>query len=47
MTRVTLDAPAIDGKAAAGLIDFFAGTRAADGGTEADYVTLDGGGRPK
>ncbi|MEV7959024.1 CocE/NonD family hydrolase [Streptomyces sp. NPDC058316] len=44
---ITLDDPAIDGKAAAGLIDFLAGTRAADDGTKADYVTEDGTGDPR
>ncbi|MFE4798552.1 CocE/NonD family hydrolase [Streptomyces sp. NPDC056708] len=44
---ITLDDPAIDGKAAAGLIDFLAGTRAADDGTRADYVTRDGEGDPR
>ncbi|MFJ8869368.1 CocE/NonD family hydrolase [Streptomyces sp. NPDC102473] len=43
---ITLDDPAIDGKAASGLVDFLAGTRAADDGTEADYVTSDGPGDP-
>ncbi|MEU6016430.1 CocE/NonD family hydrolase [Streptomyces sp. NPDC047515] len=44
---ITLDDPAIDGKAAAGLIDFLAGTRSADDGTKADYVTKDGTGDPR
>ncbi|WP_385623783.1 MULTISPECIES: CocE/NonD family hydrolase [unclassified Streptomyces] len=44
---ITLDDPAIDGRAAAGLIDFLAGTRAADDGTKADYVTADGAGDPR
>ncbi|WP_405851842.1 CocE/NonD family hydrolase [Streptomyces sp. NBC_01369] len=44
---ITLDDPAIDGRAAAGLIDFLAGTRAADDGTKADYVTEDGAGDPR
>ncbi|MFD0337715.1 CocE/NonD family hydrolase [Streptomyces sp. NPDC127117] len=44
---ITLDDPAIDGRAAAGLIDFLAGTRAADDGTKADYVTEDGEGDPR
>ncbi|MEV8225453.1 CocE/NonD family hydrolase [Streptomyces sp. NPDC079167] len=43
---ITLDDPAIDGKAASGLVDFLAGTRAADDGTKADYVTTDGPGDP-
>lgn len=44
---ITLDDPAVDGKAASGLIDFLAGTRAADDGTRADYVTGDGPGDPR
>ncbi|MFD9498174.1 CocE/NonD family hydrolase [Streptomyces sp. NPDC060035] len=44
---ITLDDPAVDGKAASGLIDFLAGTRAADDGTKADYVTGDGPGDPR
>ncbi|WP_392673886.1 CocE/NonD family hydrolase [Streptomyces sp. LN785] len=44
---ITLDDPAIDGRAATGLIDFLAGTRAADDGTEADFVTRDGKGDPR
>ena len=44
---ITLDDPAVDGKAASGLLDFLAGTRAADDGTEADYVTKDGAGDPR
>ncbi|MEV5199465.1 CocE/NonD family hydrolase [Streptomyces sp. NPDC053720] len=44
---ITLDDPVIDGRAAAGLIDFLAGTRAADDGTKADYVTEDGAGDPR
>ncbi|MFJ3083769.1 CocE/NonD family hydrolase [Streptomyces halstedii] len=44
---ITLDAPDIDGKAASGLIDFLAGTRAADDGTTADYVLSDGPGDPR
>lgn len=43
---ITLDDPAIDGKAASGLVDFLAGTRAADDGTEVDYVTTDAPGDP-
>ncbi|MEV5162903.1 CocE/NonD family hydrolase [Streptomyces sp. NPDC053728] len=43
---ITLDDPAIDGKAASGLVDFLAGTRAADDGTKADYVTSDAPGDP-
>ncbi|WP_327372213.1 CocE/NonD family hydrolase [Streptomyces sp. NBC_01217] len=44
---ITLDDPAIDGRAAAGLVDFLAGTRAADDGTKADFVTKDGKGDPR
>ncbi|MGW3091440.1 CocE/NonD family hydrolase [Streptomyces sp. NPDC001108] len=44
---ITLDDPAVDGRAAAGLIDFLAGTRAADDGTRADYVVQDGAGDPR
>ncbi|MEW2069787.1 CocE/NonD family hydrolase [Streptomyces sp. NPDC007346] len=44
---ITLDDPAIDGKAAGGLIDFLGGTRAADDGTRADYVVRDGEGDPR
>ncbi|MGW0859613.1 CocE/NonD family hydrolase [Streptomyces sp. NPDC002690] len=44
---ITLDAPEADGKAASGLVDFLAGTRAADDGTKADFVQLDGAGDPR
>ncbi len=44
---ITLDDPAIDGKAASGLLDFLGGTRAADDGTRADYVVGDGRGDPR
>ncbi|OKJ21413.1 peptidase S15 [Streptomyces sp. CB00316] len=44
---ITLDAPAIDGRAASGLLDFLGGTRAADDGTRADYVVQDGAGDPR
>ncbi|MFI7235243.1 CocE/NonD family hydrolase [Streptomyces cyaneofuscatus] len=44
---ITLDDPAIDGKAASGLLDFLGGTRAADDGTRADYVVQDGQGDPR
>jgi len=44
---ITLDDPAIDGKAASGLLDFLAGSRAADDGTRADYVVQDGDGDPR
>ncbi|MFB7707750.1 CocE/NonD family hydrolase [Streptomyces sp. NPDC056105] len=44
---VSLDDPRVDGAAASGLVDFLAGTRAADDGTKADYVTRDGKGDPR
>lgn len=44
---ISLDDPDIDGTAASGLIDFLAGQRAADDGTKADFVTLDGRGDPR
>ncbi|ARF76352.1 peptidase S15 [Kitasatospora albolonga] len=44
---ITLNDPAIDGKAASGLLDFLGGTRAADDGTRADYVVQDGEGDPR
>ncbi|MFD5073305.1 CocE/NonD family hydrolase [Streptomyces sp. NPDC058371] len=44
---ISLDDPRIDGAAASGLIDFLAGRRAADDGTKADFVTLDGKGDPR
>lgn len=44
---ITLDDPAIDGKAASGLLDFLGGTRAADDGTRADYVVQDDEGDPR
>lgn len=44
---ISLDDPAIDGRAASRLIDFLAGTRAADDGTKADFVTLDSKGDPR
>jgi len=43
---ITLDDPAADGRAASGLVDFLAGTRAADDGTKADYVASDAPGDP-
>ncbi|MGW1816082.1 CocE/NonD family hydrolase [Streptomyces sp. NPDC002125] len=43
---ITLDDPAIDGRAASGLVDFLGGTRAADDGTKADFVTADAPGDP-
>ncbi|MGW7096099.1 CocE/NonD family hydrolase [Streptomyces sp. NPDC054874] len=44
---ITLDDPAIDGKAAGELLDFLGGVRAADDGTEADFVTQDADGDPR
>ncbi|MFJ2900080.1 CocE/NonD family hydrolase [Streptomyces sp. NPDC087218] len=44
---ITLDDPAVDGRAATALIDFLAGTRAADDGTRADFVAQDGDGDPR
>ncbi|MGX1668415.1 CocE/NonD family hydrolase [Streptomyces sp. NPDC055400] len=44
---VSLDDPRIDGAAASGLVDFLAGTHAAEDGTKADYVTKDGKGDPR
>ncbi|MGW4159793.1 CocE/NonD family hydrolase [Streptomyces sp. NPDC004788] len=44
---ISLDDPRIDGQAAARLVDFLAGTRAADDGTRADFVTQDGTGDPR
>lgn len=44
---ISLDDPAIDGKAASALIDFLAGTRAADDGTRIDDVVLDGPNDPR
>lgn len=44
---ISLDDPRIDATAASALIDFLAGTRAADDGTKADFVTLDGPGDPR
>ncbi|MGA5003138.1 CocE/NonD family hydrolase [Streptomyces arboris] len=44
---INLDDPAIDGKAASGLLDFLGSTRAADDGTRADYVVQDGEGDPR
>ncbi|MDN3021918.1 CocE/NonD family hydrolase [Streptomyces sp. S.PB5] len=44
---ISLDDPGIDGTAASRLIDFLAGKRAADDGTEADFVTLDAKGDPR
>lgn len=44
---ISLDDPGIDGTAASRLIDFLGGSRAADDGTKADFVTLDGAGDPR
>ncbi|WP_331447362.1 CocE/NonD family hydrolase [Streptomyces xanthochromogenes] len=44
---ISLDDPAIDGRAASRLIDFLAGTRAADDGTRVDFVTRDRPGDPR
>ena len=44
---VSLDDPRIDGQAAARLLDFLAGARAADDGTRVDYVLQDGAGDPR
>lgn len=44
---ISLDDPRVDGMAASGLVDFLAGTRAADDGTKVDFVTRDGRGDPR
>ncbi|MEV3857225.1 CocE/NonD family hydrolase [Streptomyces sp. NPDC050095] len=44
---ISLDDPRIDGRAASALVDFLAGTRAADDGTKVDYVTTDKKGDPR
>ncbi|MFJ9538402.1 CocE/NonD family hydrolase [Streptomyces sp. NPDC101225] len=44
---ISLDDPGVDGTAASRLVDFLGGTRAADDGTRADYVTLDRAGDPR
>ncbi|WP_210584887.1 CocE/NonD family hydrolase [Streptomyces sp. GESEQ-35] len=44
---ISLDDPAVDGAAASQLVDFLAGKRSADDGTNADFVTLDGPGDPR
>ncbi|WP_432177193.1 CocE/NonD family hydrolase [Streptomyces sp. Tue6028] len=44
---ISLDDPRIDGVAASRLVDFLAGTRAADDGTRADYVARDGKADPR
>ncbi|WP_394429107.1 CocE/NonD family hydrolase [Streptomyces sp. SGAir0957] len=44
---ISLDDPRIDGRAASALVDFLAGTRAADDGTTIDYVSADRKGDPR
>ncbi|MFE6102069.1 CocE/NonD family hydrolase [Streptomyces laurentii] len=44
---ISLDDPRTDGVAAAGLVDFLAGRRAADDGTRADFVAQDAPGDPR
>ncbi|MDV5149335.1 CocE/NonD family hydrolase [Streptomyces sp. SBC-4] len=44
---ISLDDPEIDGRAAARLVDFLAGTRAADDGTRVEFVVRDGAGDPR
>ncbi|MER7540159.1 CocE/NonD family hydrolase [Streptomyces sp. NPDC097704] len=44
---ISLDSPEADGRAAARLVDFLAGTRTADDGTRADFVVRDGAGDPR
>ncbi|MFI8826258.1 CocE/NonD family hydrolase [Streptomyces sp. NPDC053431] len=44
---VSLDDPRIDGRAATRLVDFLAGTRAADDGTRVDFVTKDAADDPR
>ncbi len=44
---ISLDDPDIDGAAAAQLVDFLGGKRAADDGSTADFVTLDAPGDPR
>jgi putative CocE/NonD family hydrolase len=44
---ISLDDPRIDGRAASQLVSFLGGSRAADNGTEVDYVTRDGVGDPR
>ncbi|MEV5949005.1 CocE/NonD family hydrolase [Streptomyces sp. NPDC051993] len=44
---ISLDDPGSDGRAASRLIDFLAGTRAADDGTRIGFVTKDGPGDPR
>ncbi len=44
---ITLDDPAVDGRAASELLDFLGGLRTADDGTRADYVTRDAEGDPR
>ncbi|MEU8762629.1 CocE/NonD family hydrolase [Streptomyces sp. NPDC048659] len=44
---ISLDDPRVDGAAASRLVDFLAGTRAADDGTRVDFVVRDGAGDPR
>ncbi|MET9951311.1 CocE/NonD family hydrolase [Streptomyces sp. NPDC006339] len=44
---ISLDDPRVDGQAAARLVDFLAGSRAADDGTRVDFVTKDGANDPR
>ncbi|MEU7292609.1 CocE/NonD family hydrolase [Streptomyces exfoliatus] len=44
---ISLDDPEIDGRVAARLVDFLAGSLAADDGTRADFVTQDGADDPR
>ncbi|MGW3558986.1 CocE/NonD family hydrolase [Streptomyces sp. NPDC000963] len=44
---ISLDDPETDGRAASRLVDFLAGTRAADDGTRVDFVTRDGADDPR
>ncbi|AYG79479.1 hypothetical protein DWB77_01594 [Streptomyces hundungensis] len=44
---ISLDDPDLDGRAASRLLDFLAGTRAADDGTRVDFVTKDRPGDPR
>ncbi|MFJ9624283.1 CocE/NonD family hydrolase [Streptomyces sp. NPDC101181] len=44
---ISLDDPAVDGRAAGALLDFLGGLRAADDGTRADFVTQDAEGDPR
>ncbi|MFE1171145.1 alpha/beta fold hydrolase [Streptomyces sp. NPDC058773] len=44
---ISLDDPRIDARAASGLVDLLAGTRAADNGTRIGYVAADAAGDPR